>query len=232
VTDVPLVSLLCPTRDRRRFLPQVLKLFRRQTWPADRLELVVVDDGRERTADLFEGDPRVRFEHLDVRVPLGTKRNRLVQLARGEILVHLDDDDWVPDDRVERAVRALQDTGADVVGRSDLVFWDLATGNLHRIPAIGPKHACAGTMAYRRSYAEAHPFAPEPHTEERQFLQNFEAKVAHLPGEPWETLVCLGHGGNALPKNTSLPRVPRAPADVVPDPDDRAFYQGLLEEDW
>lgn len=236
VDDRPRVSLLTPTRDRRRFLPWLVAAVRRQDWPADRLELVVVDDGRDRVDDVFDGldlgGVHVVYEHLGTRVPLGTKRNRTAELATGEILVHLDDDDWYPADRVAKAVAHLRETGAEVVGTSPLAFWDAGTRAIHRIPKIGDKHACAGTMAYTKAYWEAHRFAPDPHTEERQFLQNFAAKLKQLPGEPWETVLCISHGENTLPKNTNMPVAPVALADVVTDAAQRAFYESLELDDW
>jgi glycosyltransferase involved in cell wall biosynthesis len=233
VDELPFVSVLCPTRDRRAFLPRLIAMFQRQDWPKDRLELVVVDDGRDRVADLIpKDDPRIRYEALDQRVPLGTKRNRLCELANGEILVHMDDDDWFPDARVARAVEGLRTSGAEVVGTSDLAFWDYGSRAIHLVPRIGPKHVCAGTMAYPKTYWEKAKWAPDPHTEERQFLQNFAAKVAHLPGNPWDTVLCISHGENILPKNTHLPRAKVTLADVVTDPADRAFYESIDPDAW
>jgi glycosyltransferase involved in cell wall biosynthesis len=228
----PFVSVLTPTRDRREFLPQLIRYFQGQTYPADRMELIIVDDGSDRVDDLIPDDPRIRYEALDIRVPLGTKRNRLAELAKGEILVHMDDDDYYPPDRVERAVKVLEETDAEVVGKSELAFWDLDTRSIHQYPRIGPKHACAGTMAYRKSYWDKRKFAPDPHTEERQFLANFDAKLVQFDCEPWEVLLCISHGGNILPKNTGLPKLPLTLADIIPDPETRAFYETLDLDDW
>lgn len=228
----PFVSVITPTKDRREFIPTLLTLFRAQSWPEDRLELVVLDDGRDKVGDLLQGDPRIRYDTLDTRAPIGTKRNQLCELARGEIIVHMDDDDYHPPDRVARAVELLQSSGADVVGKSEIAFYDVETGRIHQTPSIGKKHASAGTMSYHRAYWEAHRFAPDPHTEERQFLQNFVAKLAQFPCEPWEVLLCIRHGDNVLPKNTAMPTLPLKIADVVRDPDLCAFYASLEIDDW
>jgi glycosyltransferase involved in cell wall biosynthesis len=230
--DHPLVSVLCPTRDRRSFLPLLLDRFQAQTWPADRLELIVADDGADPIADALPADPRIRLLRFETRLPLGTKRNALAEAARGTFCVHFDDDDWHPADRVARAVAALADPAVDVVGKTELAFWDLATDRIHVTPPIGRRHVTAGSMAYRRSYWEAHRFMPDPHTEERQFLQNFAARVAQLDGPAWETVLALAHGGNTLPKNPSMPRAPITPADIIPDAARRAALRALLDDGW
>jgi glycosyltransferase involved in cell wall biosynthesis len=229
----PRISVLCPTRDRRPFIPNLLRCFRHQRWPADAIELIVVDDGRDPVGDLFTGlGDHVVYEHLPERVPLGTKRNRLCELARGEILVNLDDDDWSPPDRVSRSVELLTQTGVDVVGCSELAFYDVATDTIHQQPKIGPKHATAGSMAFRRSWWTTRRWAPDPHTEERQFLNNFTAKLAQFGCEPWRVVLAIAHGGNVLPKNRSMPTLPIRLEDVVDDAEAAAFYRGLGAEDW
>ena len=228
----PSVSVLLPTRDRRAFLPAFLRCWERLDWPADDRELVVVDDGRDPVGDVFAGLPGVRYEHTGVFVPLGTKRNRLVELARGDLLVHMDDDDHHPPDRITRSVQLLEAAGVDVVGKSELAFYHAATDTIHVQPRIGPKHATAGSMTFRRSWWLQHPFKPDPHTEERQFLANFTAPIAQLDAPPWEIVLAIAHGGNVLPKNTAMPKAPVTLDDVVADPELRAFYRSLAHDDW
>jgi glycosyltransferase involved in cell wall biosynthesis len=228
----PFVSVLCPTRDRRSFIPNLLRVWSRFDWPQDRLELVVVDDGIDRVGDLLVDLPGVVYEALDIRVPLGTKRNRLCELARGEILLNLDDDDWSPADRVRRSVKLLHETGADVVGKSEMAFYDVASGAIHQLPKIGNKHATAGSMAFQRAWWTRKKWAPDPHTEERQFLDNFTAKLSQFPCPAWQIVLAIAHGGNALPKNTKMPLAPVTLTDVVDDPTSLAFYQQLGGEDW
>ena len=226
----PLVSVITPTKDRRPFIPQLLRVFDSQDWP--HLELVILDDGRDPVGDLVSGHPRVRYETLSPRAPIGTKRNLLCELAKGEFIVHIDDDDFHPADRVSRAVARLEESGADVVGSSRYAFYDIESGGIHVTPTIGKKHAAAGTMAYRRSYWEAHRWAPDPHTEERQFLQNFVAKLAQLEAEPWEIMLAISHGENTLPKNTSMPKAPVTLEQIIADPVMRDFYDTLETDDW
>ena len=206
----PFVSVLTPTRDRR-VSPSTHPLLSGSDLPCRPHGA----DHRRRWRRPYRrphpDDPRIQYEALDIRVPLGTKRNRLAELAKGEILVHMDDDDYYPPDRVERAVKVLEETDAEVVGKSELAFWDLDTRSIHQYPRIGPKHACAGTLAYRKSYWDKRKFAPDPHTEERQFLANFDAKLVQFDCEPWR---CSSASATAA---TSCPRT-RGPSSRSPSP--------------
>src|SRR5690606_21807539 len=52
VRELPLVSCIMPTYNRRAFAPLALEYFRRQTYP-DR-ELIVVDDGSDPVGDVVD----------------------------------------------------------------------------------------------------------------------------------------------------------------------------------
>jgi glycosyltransferase involved in cell wall biosynthesis len=221
----PLVSVLAPTRDRRRFVPTLLALFRAQTWPEESLELVVVDDGEDPVGDLVAAHPRVTYVRLERRVALGEKRNLCVIHARGDLLVHMDDDDYYPPDRVETCARELAD--AEVVGKSELWVYHAALRRILFYPYIGPHHATAATLAYRRSYWEAHRFPPVPRGEEPGFLMEFSGPLRQIRRPAHEVMLAIQHGGNSVPKRTDCPAAPLPLSIVVPDPTLRAFYEGL-----
>ena len=88
-----LVTCIVPTADRRRFVPQAVAQFLQQDY-ANR-ELIVLDDGAQSVEDLMPDDPRVRYVRDERKSPVGIKRNRLCELARGDVIVHWDDDDWM-----------------------------------------------------------------------------------------------------------------------------------------
>src|SRR5258708_7250786 len=91
----PVVSVVTPTYNRRASLDRLLSGLRVQTFPADRFELVVVDDGSTdgtvpylRSLDMpFSG--RV-FEQAHAGP--AEARNLGVAQARGRIVLFLDDD--------------------------------------------------------------------------------------------------------------------------------------------
>ena len=94
-----------PTFNRRSYLPQAIRCFLRQDYP--NLELIVVDDGSDPVRDCVPEDERIRYVRLDGKLKIGAKRNLACGLARGEFIVHWDDDDWYPPHRVSAQVGAL-----------------------------------------------------------------------------------------------------------------------------
>jgi glycosyltransferase involved in cell wall biosynthesis len=75
-----------PTYNRRRFVPEAIRLFLAQDYPAK--ELIVVDDGEDNVADLIPNHPQIRYLCLDRRHSLGAKRNIACEAARGDIIAH------------------------------------------------------------------------------------------------------------------------------------------------
>jgi hypothetical protein len=68
----------------------------------------------------------VRHERDERRSPAGVKRNRLCELARGDVIAHWDDNDWMAPWRVRYQVERLLAAGADVCGLDRPLFYDPA----------------------------------------------------------------------------------------------------------
>jgi glycosyltransferase involved in cell wall biosynthesis len=94
----PEVTVVIPTRNRRRFLEQAVGDALRQVDVS--LEVVVVDDGStdaSAVAGIDQCDPRVRVLHVPTRKGVAHARNVGADSAHGEWLAFLDDDDrWAP----------------------------------------------------------------------------------------------------------------------------------------
>ena len=50
----PLVTVLTPTYNRRRFIPFLIECFKAQNYPQNRMEWIIFDDGTDKVGDLFE----------------------------------------------------------------------------------------------------------------------------------------------------------------------------------
>ncbi len=107
MTEPPFVSVIIPTYNRRDSLLRALDSLARQTYPADRFEVIVVDDGgsdgTEAVAQrIYPFALRyVRQENQGDAIA----RNRGAQVAQGDILQFLDDDIVTEPDFVAAIVR-------------------------------------------------------------------------------------------------------------------------------
>jgi hypothetical protein len=63
--DLPNVSIICITRDRRIFMPVLNYSYMIQSYPEEKMELIVVDDGDDPVEDCFFGVPNVVYVRLD-----------------------------------------------------------------------------------------------------------------------------------------------------------------------
>lgn len=229
--NVPRVSVLTPTYNRRRFIPQLLRCFQQQTYPKDRLELVVIDDGSDPVEDLCAGLPAVRYVRLPSRAPLGHKRNLAARVAAGDILVHMDDDDYYPERRVESAVQALLRSGRHLAGSSILYTYFVESGDIVKLGPYGDNHSTAGAMAYDREYLRDHRFDEAAEVaEERAFTRSFSEPVAQI--DPRDTLLCIAHGENTVDKRPFGARRSGKATDLTLDDflksdADREFYATL-----
>ena len=162
--NLPLISCIMPTRNRRVFVQQALAYFERQNYPER--ELIVVDDGEDKIADLLASYPRVRYIALARRTSIGEKRNIACKQARGEIIAHWDDDDWYAPHRLQHQVAPLLDKTADITGLETACFFDLirwqtwtCTPDLHRRLFVGDVHG--GTLVYWRDVWQRMAHYPE-----------------------------------------------------------------------
>ena len=107
-SKLPFVSICTPTFNRRPFIPYLIKCFEHQTYPKDKMEWIIVDDGTDKIEELVKDIPQVKYYKYDVKMSLGKKRNLMHEKSKGDIIIYMDDDDFYPPERVSHAVEMLQ----------------------------------------------------------------------------------------------------------------------------
>jgi glycosyltransferase involved in cell wall biosynthesis len=109
------VSVLIPTVDRYPFLRTLLGQLRQQT--VRPLEIIIVD---QTAPGLREGKLTEEFRDLPLKVIFQdqpgqcTSRNAGLQMARGDYILFIDDDDEVPPNLIELHLETLKQFQADV----------------------------------------------------------------------------------------------------------------------
>ena len=211
----PLVSCLMPTADRRDLAPRAIQQFLRQDYP-DR-ELIIVDDGAVPIADLIPGDESIRYIRLVQRLTIGAKHNLACEQARGDVMLHWDDDDWMADWRVSYQVaELLRRPVGTLCGLSRMYFYEPRS---HRAweyiyPMHGKPWVAGGTFCYTRQFWRLRPFPEINEGGDTVYVWDLEpANVAALDDNRF--YVATVHAGNTSPKKTADPGWhPRSEADL------------------
>jgi glycosyltransferase involved in cell wall biosynthesis len=200
----PFVSICTPTFNRRPFFPTIIKCFDGQTYPKDRMEWIIVDDGTDKIEDIVKDHPLVKYFKYDEKMPLGKKRNIMHQKAHGSIIVYMDDDDYYPPERVSHAVEMLvKNPEALCAGSSEMYIYFKDSDQMIQFGPYGPNHATAGTFAFRKELLREHKYNNDAClAEEREFLKGYTVPFVQL--DPMKTILVFSHRHNTFDKRTLL----------------------------
>lgn len=219
-----LVSCICPTNNRRKFIPAALECFFSQDWPEK--ELIVVDDGTDRVEDLFKNVPGKYIYYLEPnlpahrpKTPIGTKLNIAAEHASGEILCRWDDDDWSAPNRISDQVARLTESGKDVTGYKSMLFWNAEKKEASRYDNRNPMYALGSSLMYRKSYWQKNKFIPCSWGEDTDFTNRAQANKAILSVDGGQMMVARTHAGNTCKRDILL--WPVVDASEIP----KAFFE-------
>jgi glycosyltransferase involved in cell wall biosynthesis len=203
-SSIPFVSICTPTFNRRPFFPTIIKCFDNQTYPKDRMEWIIVDDGTDKIEDIVKDHPLVKYFKYDEKMPLGKKRNTMHQKARGSIIVYMDDDDYYPPERVSHAVEMLlKNPEALCAGSSEMYIYFKDSDQMIQFGPYGPNHATAGTFAFRKELLREHKYNNDAClAEEREFLKGYTVPFVQL--DPMKAILVFSHRHNTFDKRTLL----------------------------
>ena len=194
----PLVSCIMPTADRRAFLPQAIQYFLKQDYPAR--ELLIIDDGADNVADLIPHDQSIRYVRLPERRSMGAKHNLACELAQGEIIVHLDDDDWNASWRVSYQVDCLsRHSSPGICGLSRVLFYEPIARQAweYTYPLGGRPWVYGATFCYHKKFWEQHRFPDMNEGADTTYVWNLDPPKSSA----WTTTA-----------SSSLPCTPTTPA--------------------
>lgn len=204
----PFVSIITPTFNRRPFIPTMIECYKNQTYPKNRMEWIIVDDGTDKIEDLIKKEnfpeDQVKYFSLPQKVNLGKKRNICHQHSKGSILVYMDDDDYYPPERVSHAVETLlAHPEAMAAGSSEIYIYFKHIQKMYQFGPYMPNHATAGTFAFRRELLNDTAYQDEAAiAEERAFLKNYTVPMVQL--DPLKTILVFSHIHNTYDKKKLL----------------------------
>ena len=229
----PFVSICTPTFNRRPFIPYMIKCFDRQTYPKDKMEWIIIDDGTDKIEDLISHIPQVKYYKYDQKLTLGKKRNLMHDKSKGDIIVYMDDDDYYPPERVSHAVEMLQSHPDALCGGSSMMH--IYFKHINKMYVFGPygdKHATAATFAFKRELLTCTSYNEDAClAEEKHFLKDYT--IPFVQFDTMKTILVFSHEHNSFDKkelltqgknNPYIKETLIVPADFIKDQEFLNFY--------
>jgi hypothetical protein len=227
----PFVSVCTPTFNRRPFIPFMIKCFEHQTYPKDKIEWIIIDDGTDKIEDLVAHLPQVKYFRYEEKLTIGKKRNLSNEKATGEIIVYMDDDDYYPPDRISHAVDRLKSSKALCAGSSAMFIHFKHINKMYQFGPYGANHATAATFAFKRELLKKTKFSEVASlAEEKFFLKDYTIPFVQLDSN--KTILVFSHNHNSFDKKELLKQLPTptihetcvTPADLVKEPEILKFF--------
>lgn len=213
--ELPKVSCLMVTANRRRFCRRSVRCYNRQTYP--NRELIVVDDGEQDLTPVLEEVPEEELTHVqlpsDKDHVLGQLRNVALNVASGELRAQWDDDDWYHPKRIKRQVEVMRKGHDACCLHGTLMHVD--SPKFVDQPYIGClPDGVPGTIMHRRDPDVRYPEMRRE--EDTVYLDEWRQKrYAVLPHSDTHLFIRCFHGRNTWEKNHFLRRIRNTFRDAI-----------------
>ena len=158
--------------------------FEEFNYPKDKLEWIIVDDSSDENPidDMVNKDRRIHLLQLRdpnskevTKLTISQKRNIGASKATGEIIIHMDDDDYYPPESIIARVKVLlkyKEAGIRCVGCTQIGTYDLME-NKSSMSSDGPISFSEATMAYFKDFWQEQPFQNDQlRAEHKGFMEN------------------------------------------------------------
>ena len=207
-----LVSVITSTYNRSRFIPGLLECYRQQDYNHDLMEWLILDDSvgdeQKKTQTLFSAFAdkmaNIFYIHSPQKQVMGHKLNHLCSLARGDIIIVMDDDDYYPASRVSTAVAAFKaEPEKQIAGCSKVYMYFEDEKAVYCAGPYSDTHALNCTIAFRSSYLKNHRYdAAEVCAVERVFTNNFSEPMIQLDSK--KTILHMVHTENTFKEKKKI----------------------------
>jgi glycosyltransferase involved in cell wall biosynthesis len=176
-----------------------------QSYPEDKLEWIIVDDGTEEIEDTLIGIPNVKYIKLSEKTSIGKKRNIGVENALYNHICMMDDDDVYPNNSVLQRIIMLQNS-KECTFCTTIPCYDIqkycSFMNVPPITLYMSQRVSEATLCFTRKFWEDRKFDEETNIAEGEaFIHGREHMCREISFK--EVIVSLVHS-----KNISSRKVP------------------------
>ena len=208
---LPYVSILMPTYNRKNFLGLALDNVLNQTYPKEKLELMIIDDGLDNFID-DENYIRnllypIKLKYISIdnknKLKIGVKRNYLVQYASYDTLINMDDDDIYLNNYVLKSILYLLLKNVELVGSNQMIFYFYKYDKFTKIICPSKRQIHESTMCFTKNhFNKTGGFLPVQTGEGPGMIDGHEEHVHNIDIDGLTYLVC--HENNTYPKDSFL----------------------------
>ena len=204
--ELPGVTIVTPTRDRLKFMEICAGAVDSQCYPKDKLEWIVIDDGKDTCEEFVKHIPYARYILEMAGKTIAWKRNLGARLAKFPVIIHMDDDDIYPPNSILFRVSMMLRAKKNCAFCTTLPSYDIAnyTSFVNVPPIRLPQsmRVSEATMCYTKKFWEEKGFPEDVKIAEGDlFIKGRETQCIEL--SPQEIIVSLIH-----PRTTSSRRIP------------------------
>ncbi|MBL4676730.1 MAG: glycosyltransferase [Mucilaginibacter sp.] len=199
--ELPLVSCIMPTYNRRKFVSHAIRYFQRQDYPNK--ELIVIDDGSDSVSNLIPDNQFIKYIRLKQKITLGEKLNMACANSSGSLIANWDDDDWYSPNRLKYQVQELTRYNTKVCGLNNLLYYDLNQEQAYEYtyPRDQKIWLLGSSLCYHRSHWENNKFEEINVGMDGLFVwRTCASQVTVLPDN--KMAVHMIHDQNVSPKKT------------------------------
>lgn len=192
---LPKITLITPTHNRSWALKLGKRNFYSFIYPSDKLEWIILESDPIET---FESDDnRIKYEQVSNKLSLWEKRNMCVQKSTGDIIIHMDDDDYYLPESILAKVKILDKYNLDCVGCTTIGIYHLIDNYSY---IMNTKYLSEASMAYKKSFWLEREFSDKnlEMGEGYSFIKGRENKCITLPF--YLNLIAFTHNDNYTEK--------------------------------
>ena len=128
MSNLPKISILIPTANRRNFIPFILRNLLIQEYPHKLLQVVIHDDGDEPLIENYDDFSsaikpiKLKYLRNKKRLTIGEKRHTLIQNANNNLVVFMDDDDLYEPTYISHSFDTLKNNNVGCVGCNKMIL--------------------------------------------------------------------------------------------------------------
>lgn len=209
MNKLPNVSILMPTYNRKNFLELIIDNILSQTYPKNKLELVIIDDGKEK---LIKDENKIRniifpikLKYIKIdhkkKLKIGEKRNYLVKYSSYDYCINMDDDDIYLNNYILKSVLFLLVKKSNLVGSNQMIFYFPKYNKFTRIFCREKRQIHEATMCFKKSHwLKTGGFKNTNNSEGSKLIDGYEDNVYNMKIDG--LMYCLCHNNNSYPKDT------------------------------